>query len=66
MESMMVRPGSCCYIPAEFYHELVVDGDDAMRLIISYFRVSGEGGKSHQQIALELTDVPFRGTYGEG
>jgi mannose-6-phosphate isomerase-like protein (cupin superfamily) len=65
MESMVVRPGSCCYIPAEYYHELVVDGDEAMRLVISYFCVSGEGGKSHRQIALELTNVPFQGAYEE-
>jgi mannose-6-phosphate isomerase-like protein (cupin superfamily) len=65
MESMAVRPGSCCYIPAEHYHELVVEGDEAMKLVISYFCISGEGGKSHQQIALELTNVPFQGAYGE-
>ena len=66
METMTVRPGSCCYIPADYYHELAVDGDEAMKLVISYFCVSGKGGKSHQQIALELTNVPFQGVYREG
>ena len=65
MHSIGVGPGSCCFIPAEYYHELLVDGDEAMKLVISYFCISGEGGKSHQQIALELTNVPFQGRYGE-
>jgi len=65
MRSISVSPGSCCFIPADYYHELKVEGDEAMKLVISYFCVSGEGGKSHRQIALDLTNVPFRGTYGE-
>jgi mannose-6-phosphate isomerase-like protein (cupin superfamily) len=65
MRSIAVRPGSCCFIPADHYHELKVEGDEAMKLVISYFRTSGEGGKSHRQIALKLTSVPFQGRYGE-
>ncbi len=66
MSAISVRPGSCCFIPAEHYHELKVEGDEAMKLVISYFSVSGEGGKPHRQIALELTNVPFQGMYGGG
>ena len=66
MRSIPIRPGSCCYIPAEYYHGVEVEGDEAMKLVISYFCTSGQGGKSHRQIALELTNVPFQGTYGEG
>jgi len=65
MRAIPIRPGSCCYIPAEYTHEVEVQGDEAMKLIISYFCTSGQGGKSHRQIALELTNVPFQGTYGE-
>ena len=66
MRSIPIRPRSCCYIPAEHYHGVEVEGDEAMKLVISYFCTSGEGGKSHRQIALELTNAPFQGTYGEG
>lgn len=65
MCSIAVRPGSCCFVPADSYHELKVEGDEAMKLVISYFCTSGDGGKSHRQIALELTNVPFQGEYGE-
>jgi mannose-6-phosphate isomerase-like protein (cupin superfamily) len=65
MRAIPVRPGSCCYVPVDFYHELQVEGDEAMKLVISYFCTSGDGGKSHRQIALELTNVSFQGTYGE-
>jgi len=66
MRSIPICPGSCCYIPADHYHGVEVEGDEAMKLVISYFCTSGEGGKSHRQIALELTDLPFQGTYAEG
>lgn len=66
MRSVAIRPGSCCYIPADYCHELQVEGDEGMKLVISYFCTSGEGGKGHRHIALELTNVPFQGTYGGG
>jgi mannose-6-phosphate isomerase-like protein (cupin superfamily) len=66
MRSIAVRPGSCCFVPADYFHELRVEGGEAMKLVISYFCTSGNGGKSHRQIALELTNVPFQGEYGEG
>lgn len=66
MRSFSIRPGSCCYIPADHYHGVEVEGDEAMKLVISYFCTSGRGGKSHRQIALELTNLPFQGTYGGG
>jgi len=66
MRAIPVCAGSCCYVPADYYHELKVEGDEAMKLVISYFCTSGEGGKGHRQIALELTNVPFQGAYGEG
>lgn len=65
MRSIPVRPGSCCYVPAEYYHRVEVEGDEALKLVCSYFCTSGEGGKSHRQISVELTSLPLEGTYGE-
>ena len=65
IRTIPVRPGSCFHIPADYYHSVEVEGDEAMKLVISYFCTSGKGGKSHRQIALELTSLPFDGTYGE-
>ena len=48
MRSIPICPGSCCYIPADTYHEVKVEGDEAMKLIISHFCTSGRGGKSHR------------------
>jgi quercetin dioxygenase-like cupin family protein len=64
MRSLPLRRGSCCYIPVENYHVLKVEGDEAMKILCSYFHVTGKGGKSHRQFTLELTNVPFQGNYG--
>jgi mannose-6-phosphate isomerase-like protein (cupin superfamily) len=65
MRSIPIRPGSCCYVPAEYYHRVEVEGNEALKLICAYFCASGEGGKSHRQISVELTSLPLEGTYGE-
>ena len=62
MRSIPIRPGSCCYIPAEYYHALELEGDEAMKLVCSYYCTSGEGGKSQRQISEELTSLPLEGT----
>jgi len=65
MRSIPIRQGSCCYVPAEHYHVLEAEGEEAMKLVCSYYCTSGEGGKSHRQISVELTSVPLQGTYGK-
>lgn len=64
MRSFPIKPGSCLYMPAGYYHQLVVEGDEPMRLLASYWCSEGEGGKCHREIALELTSIPFDGEYG--
>ena len=65
MRSLPIRPGSCCYVPAGYYHRLEVNGDRAMKLVCSYFAASGGHGKSHREISTELTSLPLEGKYGE-
>jgi mannose-6-phosphate isomerase-like protein (cupin superfamily) len=65
MQAIPIRPGSCCYVPAECYHSVAVEGDEALKLVCAYFCSSGEGGKSHRQISVELTSLPLQGAYGQ-
>jgi len=64
LRSIPIRPGSCLYIPAGYYHAIAVEGDEGLKFVISYFSTAARG-KSHRQIALELTSLPFQGEYGK-
>jgi mannose-6-phosphate isomerase-like protein (cupin superfamily) len=65
MRAFPIQPGSCVYMPADYYHQILVEGDEPMRILASYWCSEGKGGKSHRQIALELTSLPFDGEYGQ-
>jgi len=64
MKNFTLRPGACAYVPADYYHVVEVDGEKPMKLIISYFSTEKKG-KSHREIATELTNVPLQGEYGK-
>jgi len=64
METFRLRPGACIYIMADYYHVVEVEGEEPMKLIISYFPTD-KRGKSHREIATELTNVPLQGEYGK-
>ncbi len=64
MKAFPLRPGACAYIPADYYHVVEVYGDEPMKLVISYFPTEKKG-KSHREIATELTNVPLQGEYGK-
>jgi mannose-6-phosphate isomerase-like protein (cupin superfamily) len=64
MKTFTLRPGACAYVPADYYHIVEVDGEQPMKLIISYFSTEKKG-KSHREIATELTNVPLQGEYGK-
>jgi mannose-6-phosphate isomerase-like protein (cupin superfamily) len=65
IQSMPIRPGSCCYVPAGYLHQMLVEGDEPIKMICSYFCATGKGGKSHQEISVELTSLPLKGEYGK-
>lgn len=64
MKTLPLRPGTCAYIPADYYHVVEVDGEEPMKLVISYFPTDKKG-RSHRQIATEFTNVPLQREYGE-
>jgi len=63
MKAFPLRPGACIYVPADYYHVVKVESEEPMKLIISYFPTEKKG-KSHREIATELTSVPLQGGYG--
>lgn len=63
MKTLPLRPGACAYVPADYYHIVEVEGEESMKLVISYFPTERRG-KSHREIATELTNVPLQGEYG--
>jgi len=64
MRGFLLRPGACIYVPAEYYHVIEVEGEEPMKLVVSYFH-AGRKGRSHREIATELTNVSFQGEYGK-
>jgi len=63
MKTFPLRPGACIYVPADYHHVIEVDGDEPMRFVVSYFPTEKKG-RSHREIATDLTDVPLQGEYG--
>ncbi len=59
-----LRPGACVCIPSGCDHVVEVEGNEPLKMVFSYFSARKKG-KSHHEIATNLTDVPFRGKYGE-
>jgi len=64
MRTFTLRPGACAYVPADYYHIVEVDSEEPMKLVISYF-ATDKKGKSHREIATELTNVPLQREYGK-
>ena len=62
MKTFPIRPGACIYIPADYYHIIEGEGEEPMKLVISYFPTDKKG-KSHREIATELTNVPLQVKY---
>ena len=62
MTTFPLRPGACIYIPADYYHIIEVEGEAPMKLVISYFPTDTRG-RSHREIATELTNVPLQDEY---
>ena len=62
MKAFPIRPGACIYIPADYYHIIEVEGEEPMKLVVSYFPTE-KRGKSHREIATELTNVPLQDKY---
>lgn len=62
MKTFPIRPGACIYIPADYYHIIEGEGEEQMKLVISYFPTD-KRGKSHREIATELTNVPLQDEY---
>jgi len=63
-KTFLLRPDACAYVPADYYHIVEVEGEEPMKLVISYFPTE-KRGKSHREIATDLTNVPLRGEYGK-
>jgi len=64
MKTFELRLGACIYIPANYFHVVEVEGQEPMKLVVSYFSTE-KRGKSHREIATELTNVPLQGEYGK-
>jgi len=62
MKTFPIRPGTCIYIPADYYHIIEGEGEEPMKLVVSYFPTDKKG-KSHREIATELTNVPLQDKY---
>ena len=62
LKTFPIRPGACIYIPADYYHIIEGEGEEPMKLVISYFPTDKKG-KSHREIATELTNVPLQVKY---
>lgn len=63
MQTYPLRPGACIYIPANYLHIITVEGEKLMKLVISYFPTD-KPGRSHREIAVDLTNVPLQEEYG--
>ncbi len=64
MKTFPLRPGACIYVPADYYHIIEVESEEPMKLIISYFPTD-KMGRSHREIATELTNIQLQDEYGK-
>ncbi len=64
MQTLPLRPGACIYVPANYFHIITVENEDLMKLVISYFPTD-KPGRSHREIAVDLTNVPLQKEYGK-
>ena len=64
MQTFPLRPGACIYVPANYFHIITVENEDLMKLVISYFPTD-KPGRSHREIAVDLTNVPLQEEYGK-
>jgi mannose-6-phosphate isomerase-like protein (cupin superfamily) len=64
MQTFPLRPGACIYVPANYFHIITVENEDLMKLVISYFPTD-KPGRSHREIAVDLTNVPLQKEYGK-
>ena len=64
MQTFPLRPGACIYVPANYFHIITVENEELMKLVISYFP-SDKPGRSHREIAVNLTNVPLQEEYGK-
>ena len=58
MEEYDFGAGSCWYVPADTYHQIVNTGNTPVKMIVSYFRNDGKP-ISHKSVSQELTVVAF-------
>lgn len=64
MQTFPLRPGACIYVPANYLHIITVTSEKLMKLVISYFPTD-KPGRSHREIAVDLTNVPLQEEYGK-
>lgn len=64
MQTYPLRPGACIYVPANYFHIITVKSEKLMKLVISYFPTD-KPGRSHREIAVNLTNVPLQEEYGK-
>lgn len=64
MQTFPLRPGACIYVPANYLHIITVESEKLMKLVISYFPTD-KPGRSHREIAVDLTNVPLQEEYGK-
>jgi mannose-6-phosphate isomerase-like protein (cupin superfamily) len=64
MQTYPLRPGACIYVPANYFHIITVESEKLMKLVISYFPTD-KPGRSHREIAVNLTNVPLQEEYGK-
>ena len=56
MEEHDFSPGSCWYVPADAYHQIINTGNTAIKMVVSYFRNDGRP-ISHKSVSEKLTVV---------
>jgi oxalate decarboxylase/phosphoglucose isomerase-like protein (cupin superfamily) len=47
-------PGSCWYVPADCYHQIINTGTTAIKMVVSYLRNDGQP-ISHKSVSEKLT-----------